>query len=308
MSWITLTIIAQFLNSIVALIDKYLVTSKRVTTPLLYVFYTGVLAFLGVLIYIPSLFTSNAGGLPKFSSVTLLSPLLFVLLIMAVCAQLLALWGLFSALKRADASDVMPVIGSLAAVFALVISYVVFQTVLPANFTLGFGLLVIGTLFVSHLRFTKKVFNFTVLSALGFAVYGILLKEVLNQTSFDAGFFWFSIGMTICSFALYILPSIRKSFTIQKKEKHIKTTGVILLSSKIIAGIAGILLIKAIEIGEVSMVQALGGLQFLFLFVFAVVLGPYTSVDFGENNKKKDVYQKLVAVTIIFFGFIVLFT
>ena len=40
MSWLSLTILAQLLNSLVAISDKFLVTSKRVTTPLLYVFYT----------------------------------------------------------------------------------------------------------------------------------------------------------------------------------------------------------------------------------------------------------------------------
>lgn len=306
MTWLTLTIAAQFLNSIVALIDKYLVTSKRVTTPLLYVFYTGVLALLGIIIYIPSLFIANI-PLPQFSLVTLLSPILFLFVILAVLAQLTALWGLFSALKKNDASDVMPVIGSLAAIFALIISYIWFQTILPVNFTFGFGLLVLGTLFVSHFRFSRKVFWYSALSGFGFAIHGILLKEVLNQSSFDTGFFWFSICMTVLSFFLFLLPNIRINFGYQKKEKHIKKTGLILISTKIVAGIAGILLIKAIELGEVSMVQALGGLQFLFLFIFAVVLGPYTSVDFGENNNRRDIYQKLIAVTIIFTGFIVLF-
>ena len=54
--------------------------------------------------------------------------------------------------------------------------------------------------------------------------------------------------------------------------------------------------------------QALGGLQFLFLFVLAIILGPYTSVDFGENHQRKDVYQKLIAVSVIFIGFVLLFT
>lgn len=307
MSWLTLTILAQFLNSIVALFDKYLVTSKRVTTPLLYVFYTGVLAVMALLIYVPSLFIHNS-ALPKFSSVAMLDFSGFILLSLAVLTQLIALWALFSALRKNDATDVVPVIGCLAAVFALIISFVFFGVVLPAHFTLGFALLVLGTLFISHLRFSIKVFSLTALSGLGFALHGILLKQAFIKTQFDTGFFWFTVLMTVYASLLLILPSIRKTFKSQKKEKHIKVTGMLLITNKIIAGVAGILLIKAIEIGEVSLIQALGGLQFLFLFVLALILGPYTSIDFGENYKRKDVYQKLIAVSIIFIGFVLLFT
>jgi uncharacterized membrane protein len=306
MSWLILTVIAQFLNSIVALFDKYLVTSKRVTTPLLYVFYTGILSIVGVLIYVPS-FVLHTNILPKFSSIELLTFSSFLLLSFSVLSQLVALWGLFASLKKNDASDVVPVIGSFAAIFALIISFVFSNTILPAHFTLGFTLLVLGTLFISHLRFNRKTLFFSLLSGVGFALHGILLKEALTTIQFDTGFFWFTIFMTIYSMPILLFSSVRQAFKSQKKEKHIKTTGLLLLINKIIAGIAGILLIKAIEIGEVSLVQALGGLQFLFLFLLAIILGPYTDVDFGENHQRKDVYQKLTAVSIIFIGFVLLF-
>lgn len=307
MSWLTLTIIAQLLNSIVALFDKYFVTSKKVTTPLLYVFYTGVLACIGVLIYVPSLFIAH-NALPRFALVGMIDVSNFLIISAAVISQLFALWTLFSALKKNDASDVVPVIGSFSAVFALVISFVFLQVVLPAHFTIGFALLVLGTLFISHLRFSKKVFAFSLFSGLGFALHGILLKHGLAQTGFDTGFFWFSILMTFYSGLLICVPRIRVLLKSQKKEKHIKTTGSLLVLNKLIAGFAGVLLIKAIEIGEVSLIQALGGLQFLFLFVLALILSPYTSIDFGEKMKRKDLYQKLIAISIIFIGFVLLFT
>lgn len=306
MSWLSLTIIAQFLNSIVAIFDKYLVTSKRITTPILYVFYTGVLTCLGVAVYIPSLFIQNT-TLPKFSSVTWIHPGIFIILISAVGAQLIALWGLFSSLKKNDASDVVPVIGSLSAIFSLIIGFLFLGVTLPPSFAIGFGLLVFGTLLISHLRFNFRTFTLTILSGLGFAIYSILLKEILLLTSFDVGFFWISIMTTLVSLCLLFFPQVRSTFHSQRKEKHIKATGLLLLGNKVVAGIAGILIIKAIEIGEVSLVQALGGLQFVFLFLIAVVLGPLTPLDFGENVKRKDVYSKLIAISIIVIGFILLF-
>lgn len=306
MSWLSLTIIAQVLNSFVAVLDKYLVTSKRITTPILYVFYTGILTILGILVYIPSLINSDV-SLPKLSNISLISPTLFLILSLAAICQLVALWSLFSSLKKNDASDVVPVIGSFSALFSLIIGYLFLEVSLAPHFTVGFILLVLGTLLISHLRFNKKTFYFTLLGGFCFALYNIFLKEVLIRTSFDTGFFWISILVPLFSCVLLYSKRVNLTFHTQRKERHIKATSFILLINKIVAGIAGILLIKAIEIGEVSIVQALGGLQFVFLFLIAAIIGPLTPFDFGENIKRKDLYSKLVAISIIFIGFVLLF-
>lgn len=306
MSWLSLTIIAQFLNSIVALFDKYLVTSKRVTTPVLYVFYTGFLTCLGILVYVPGLLLPVA-GLPQFSGIGLPSLAALGLIMAASLSQLVGLWALFSGLKKNDASDVVPVVGSLSAVFSLLAGYFFGSLVLPTTFAIGFALLVLGTLFISHLRFSLRIFWMTVIGGLGFALHSLLLKQALLATGFDTGFFWFSISSTILSLGLLAAPGLRKSLRMQKGERHAKSTGIVLLSNKMLAGIAGILLIKAIEVGEVSIVQALGGLQFVFLFLLASVFGPITPIDFGENITRKELYQKLFSICVIFLGFVLLF-
>ncbi len=306
MSWLSFTIIAQILNSVVAVLDKYLVTSKRVTTPILYVFYTGVLTILGILLYVPSLFKPDI-YLPKFSNIEGVSLFVLGIIICASVLQLFALWALFSSFKRNDASDVVPVVGSISAIFSFIIGYVFFGASLTPTFTVGFTLLVFGTFLISHLRFNKKVFLFTIVSGFCFGLYNLLLKEILLEVGFETGFFWLSSITCILSCFLLFFKKIRDTFHVQRKEKHIKTTIHILVSNKIVAGIAGILLIKAIELGEVSLVQALGGMQFVFLFLFAAILGPLTPIDFGENIKRKDVYLKLIAISIIVSGFVLLF-
>ncbi len=306
MSWLSLTIFAQVLSSVASLLDKYLVTSKRMTTPILYVFYTGVLAIVGLLIYIPGLFT-KAYGLPQFADITLLSLWIIFVLICASSAQLGGLWGLFSAFKKSDASDVVPVVGSISAIFALGISYVFLGVTLPVHFTIGFGFLVFGTLFISHLRFNKKTFFFTLLAGISFSISSLFLKYAINEVSFVSIFFWYSLILSCISLLLLFSKKIRKTFHTQRKEKHARKTGIILIINKLFAGVAGVLLIKAIEVGEVSLVQALGGLQFVFLFLIAIIIGPHTSIDFGENVKRKDVYQKLTAISIIVIGFVLLF-
>lgn len=309
MSFIVITVIAQFLNSIVALVDKYLVTSKQVAKPLLYVFYTGILTIFAILIYaldpfvdlfrefyLPSIFNIEAPTVAIISAA--LSSAFF---------QLFALLYLFKALVNADASDVVPVIGSLSAFFTLIFSFFVFGQLLKPSFFFGFVFLVIGTLFISHFRFTKETFYQTVVAGFTFGAYAVSLKILFTLTSFDNGFFWFSLLTVILSFALLFSKDLRLNFTRHRKSKNVKKADTLIVASKVLAGIAGLMLIKAIEIGDVSIVQALGGLQFVFLFLIAIIIGPKTSRDLGENIERKDLYQKLISISIIFVGFVLLF-
>ena len=49
--WIILVVIAQFINAFVAIIDKYLVSSKRVGEPVVYAFYVSILSALSIIIF-----------------------------------------------------------------------------------------------------------------------------------------------------------------------------------------------------------------------------------------------------------------
>ena len=82
----------------------------------------------------------------------------------------------------------------------------------------------------------------------------------------------------------------------------------LVVGNKIIAGIASVLVLKATELGDVSVVQALGALQYLFILAFGVALGSHTPVEYGENVRDpKALLHKAVFVAVIALGFFVLF-
>ncbi len=89
-------------------------------------------------------------------------------------------------------------------------------------------------------------------------------------------------------------------------KRHTKT-GIIIVSNKILAGIASLMLLKAIDLGDVSVVQALGGLQFAFLLIFSIFIGHTLPQICGEHCTKKDLSSKAWAVGIIMIGFVILF-
>lgn len=306
--WLILAIGAQFINSIVALIDKFLVTSKKVPRPSLYVFYTGILVVFSLLLYTFDLFLGRwVEGLPSLSNVSWPDTYVFLHSILAASFLLSGLYFLYKALVKADASDVFPVVGSVSAFFVLLLSFLYFRQVLSSTFLFGFIFLVTGTLFVSHFRFDRQTFYFTIASSILLAFHSISLKKLFSDTGFDNGFFWYSAFVVLLSLCMFFIPDIRRSIFRHRKSSDIKKADKIIIFGKILAGIGGLMITKAIDFGDVVIVQSLGGLQFLFLFIFALFLGKKTHPDFGENVSSKDIFQKIVSILLIFIGFVLLF-
>jgi uncharacterized membrane protein len=87
----------------------------------------------------------------------------------------------------------------------------------------------------------------------------------------------------------------------KKVNKRKASSYVILI--KIVAGIAGIMTLKAIQLGSVAVVQAMAGLQFLVLILFSALFGKITPHEFGENeNDLSLIIHKIVAAVVISAG------
>lgn len=310
--WIILAVLGQLINSVVALIDKFVVTSKKVPQPSLYVFYTGILVVFSLLLYSFDLFLSPflsnlPQELPSFSNVYV--PNFYILLhsFLSGAFMLSGLYFLYKALIKADASDVFPVVGSISAFFVLILSYFYFGQILHNTFFFGFIFLVIGTLFVSHFRFNKNTFYLTITASLLLGFHSVSLKKLFNETGFDNGFFWYSASMFFISLFMLFSNQLRKNLFHHRKSSTVKSADKLIFIGKILAGIAGLMITIAISLGNVTIVQSLGGLQYLFLFLFALFLGSKTHKDLGENVSKKDVLQKTIAMVFILIGFVLLF-
>jgi len=306
--WILLAVIGQLFNSVVALIDKFVVTSKQVPRPSLYVFYTGILVIFSLSLYVLDLLVGNwIQGIPSFSNVNVPDFYVAIHTILSAGFMLSGLYFLFKSLVKADASDVFPVVGSISAFFVLLFSYFAFGQVLKPTFFFGFILLISGTLFVSHFRFHKNTFYLTMAAALLLALHSFSLKRLFLDAGFDDGFFWFSTSAILISLCMLFSKSIRKSLFSHRKSTNVKKTDKLIIVGKILAGIGGLLITKAIDLGDVAVVQSLAGLQYFFLFLFAIFLGKKTHRDLGENVGKKDIIQKTISMLFILLGFVLLF-
>ncbi len=305
-TWILIVIAAHFLNAIVSIVDKHIVTAGKVSKPIVYAFYVGILSTLSILIFSFNILPLKIEGLPHINNVYFPDIKLSTFSILSGYLFLVALVSLYSAFKKSDASDVVPVVGSSNAIFTFIISFIFLGEVLTKNFLIGFIFLVVGTVILSHFRFSYKVLGFSLLSGIFYAGYYSLMKVMFNDYAFDQAFFWSRIGLLFASVSLLIVPYYKKIIfqgTKQSKVKH----GLWILGNNILGGIAGISLLKATELGSVTIVQALNGLQFAFLIIISVIFGKITPVSFGENNNISDIVQKILSVSLIIIGFYLLF-
>jgi len=107
--------------------------------------------------------------------------------------------------------------------------------------------------------------------------------------------------------SLLLVPEYYKKITAQTKDTS-KKTGIIVLGTKVLAGVAAFLLLKATDMGEVSVVQALDGLKFVFILIISIVCAqwlPDSATD--RDTRPETFFRKLLFVIVIMVGFIMLF-
>tara|TARA_B100000745_G_C20119559_1_gene383304 strand:- start:158 stop:1090 length:933 start_codon:yes stop_codon:yes gene_type:complete len=309
MTWLILAAGGQFLNAIVAVLDKYIVTDeKALPRPFVYAFYsclfTGFWGVIYLIGFIPGL---SELGVPNFENVQ--SPTIQVvgMSFLAAYTFFMALVSMYNSLKHGDASDVMPVIGAISALSTFGMSYLFLDTTLSGNFIWGIALLIVGTLLVSQMRFRKGVIVHAVHSGIFFALYYIAMKGLFQETSFDDGFFWSRVGFVVFALSLLLVPAYYEKITAVTK-KATRKSGELILVAKVLAGIAAFLLLKATDMGDVTVVQALDGLKYVFIILISILVGRFIPVTAGENDWSAQVIlRKVLYVCVISIGFVMLF-
>ncbi|MCA9357888.1 EamA family transporter [Candidatus Kaiserbacteria bacterium] len=310
MGWILLATAGQFLNAIVALFDKYIVSDEKVLPrPFVYAFYsclvTGgwvIIFFLG---WIPGL---SELGVPSLENVHKPTIQVVSMAMLAAYTFFIALVSMYDALRRADASTAMPIIGAVSALSSFGLSHIFLETKLHDTFIVGVVLLSVGTLLVAQtlprVDTVVQVFH----SGLFFALHYITMKGLFIETGFDDGFFWSRIGFVIFTLSLLLVPAYFDKVRTQTKQAT-KKTGMIVLLAKVFAGVAAFMLLKATDLGDASVVQALGGLQYVFIlligFLFAHWL-PESATD--KDTRPQTTFRRMLYVVVILVGYVVLFT
>jgi drug/metabolite transporter (DMT)-like permease len=305
-NWLIIAALAQVILAFVALMDKFVVTSKTVLHPFSYAFYVCILSGLAVLVFLLGPVTLPFGiQAPQFSYLVFPTPEIFSLSLVTGLLMYIALVNMYEAFSKADTSDVVPVVASIGAFGTLILEYLLLGGQYTPENLIGIVLLIAGTLLVSQLRFNLEVFVHTLIAGLGFSVYYALIKYIFSVVNFDTGFLYTRLGVMFAAILVVLIPTYRRRIFRKLKNKKVSTKKATsyVIAIKVVAGIASIMTLKAIQLGSVAVVQALSGLQFLILILFSALFGKVTPAEFGENDNDLNlIIHKIVAAVVISAG------
>ncbi len=313
--WLIIAISAYFLNAIAMVVDKTLL-KKNIYHPFVYVFYIAVLGAILMLLVLPFGFVIPTG----------------ITLFIALVSGAVFVWALlllFSVLKKDEATRVGPMVGGLTPVFVLILAWYVLQESLTCNQYIGFIFLILGAFLISldfqehgakawlkkklklntkiQLPQIRKTLWLALPASALFGVSHVLTKFVYQNTEFLPGFIWTRAGSLLAVLVLLLIPANRalifKDLKKNKKQKNDaqKTGGRFLFGQA--CGASGAVLIQyAIFLGSVTLINALQGLQQVFIFIIVLLLTLIAPKILKEEISKEIFFQKITAVALIFIG------
>jgi uncharacterized membrane protein len=256
LTWIVLALLAQLIMAAIVLVDKYvLVGHAHVGKPVVYAFYVSALSGV-VVVLVPF-------GVISIPSLTVLA-----LSLLASATFIASVLFLYTALRHGNASDAVPIVGAVSAVVTAYLAFLLLDQDLSRAFIPAFLLLVIGTALISHIRLTWKSLRNVIASGFFFGATAVLLKLIFLETTFIEGFFWSRMTNVIGALFLLLIPANRQAIFHGFRSSSQKLKWLV-VSNKALSGLAMLLTLAAISLGSVSVVQALAGVQFVFLLAFA---------------------------------------
>jgi drug/metabolite transporter (DMT)-like permease len=305
MLWLPIAIGAYLLYALAALGDKALLAGSF-KTPATYAMFVGVgglipFVVLALVIGIP---------VPSFAAVgyAFVSGILFIL----------ALLPYYRGIQRFEVSRIVPATGGLVPIFTFILGIVF----LPGgdSFTplglVAFAILICGSVLLSIDR-AKRVsaasIRIALLASLLFASSFLLLKSAYLLQSLWSGLLWVQMGAAVTGIALFlILRDVREDVRVRVRGnasgENRKTLKLFLATQASAAG-ASILQHAAFYLAPAALfafVNALQGVQYLFLLVLAVVLSRRFPALFNEETSKGSLVQKGIGIALIVLGLVAL--
>ncbi|MBI4709076.1 MAG: DMT family transporter [Candidatus Portnoybacteria bacterium] len=297
MTWFLFAIFGYFLNAAVSVVDKFLLSQRATTRPAVYTFYIG---FLSIFAFVLAPFGFYWPGLGQV-----------LIALLAGATFLIGLWYLFEAVDIGSASRVFLTFGGLTPIVVLGLSFLFLGERLSTTQILAFLLLVAGGFLVSFKkepqRKKEKRFRFIIIAVILTAISLVLTKYVFMHQDFISGFIWTRIGSFLTAL-LFLIPQELRHAIFGSGKQSKGGMSLLLISNKAVAGGATVMVSFAISLGSVSLVNALQGVQYVFLLILTAMLSKKFPQIIHEKVTTKIIIQKLLAILLIGAGLVILAT
>ncbi len=299
MPWLIVAILAYFILAVVFLVDKYLLVSA-IPNAKVFAFYVGILGIL-VLLIVPFIdfYIPEAGQL----ALSLVAGALFIY----------ANFWFYKGLRSFEVSRIVPMVGALVPIFTFLLVYIFSFGKESLSFwhTSAFILLILGSLLILLKKekfISMRSLQISALAAFLFSLSFVFTKYVYMAQPFWNGFVWLRIGGVLMALMFLFAPEVRQEL-FKPKAKLQRKTAVIFLSNQAAGGGAAILQNWAIALAPlvyIAFINALQGVQYVFLLIFAVLLSLKFPKILREEISKEVILQKIIAILLIGAGLLIL--
>lgn len=303
MSWFLIAILSPALWSITNHIDKYLIGKyfKGGGTGALIIFSSIIGLFILPFILI---FQPNVLGI---------SPLQATAIIFSSIISLIAILIYLYALKRDEASIVVPLFQTIP-IFAFILGYFVLDEVLTSRQVIGSLLVILGGVSLS-LDLNNKIpklktaiFFLMFLSSFFIALSGLIFKVIAIETDFWTTAFWAYIGDVLMGiFFLVFITNYRIEFLKVIRENKLPILGLNTFN-EIVNVIASLAFKFATLLAPLALVWTVNGFQPFFVFLYGVLITLFFPQIGTESLIKKHIVQKIVTIVVMFIGTYILNT
>jgi len=284
--------------------DKILLKEHHISNPFSYAFYGGIWGGLACIL-IP------------FASFFVPSVSVLLLAFLSGGASIAALMFFYSAMKEGEPSRISTLLGGLSPVFVFFLSFLFFGTFIEGFDLVAFFILILGGVIVTYEphqhsgRRRSTRIALVVLAAFCFALTYVSARAVFNSTPFLTGFIWTRFGACVASLLLLLHPSLRKNIFSWSPRRSSHTSG-LFVTNKLAAAGGFFLLSYSISLipfaspEKVSIVNAMQGIEYVFVFLLALFLSVSYPAVISEHIDAKTILLKITAVLCVAGGLILL--
>lgn len=291
---IILTIFQYFLQTVTDVLDKFLITARKIE-PVSYTFYTIVTGLALLLIW------------PWFYAPVTLGYILLSLLSGAMFS--LAMYVFYLALADGEVSRVVPFVYGLVPLFDILIGLVIHKNTLTVAEFAALCLLIPGALLMGHKkgRYLTKHVGLKVLAPFLLSLYYVLWFSASHNQPVINNLMWNRIGAAMMLLPLLFFANSRRKILHADKVEQKHHTAFLFLFKQFLGGATFIFLSYLLSIGPVSVVNALQGFRYVFLFFIALALSHKSHKILEEDLDKQVIKEKILAIVLIFIGTLILF-
>jgi drug/metabolite transporter (DMT)-like permease len=294
--WFLLSVIGYFFLAIAFVMDKLILT-KSVGKPIIYTFYSTIF-LLPVFLLVPF-------GLQVPQGIDL-----FIALFSGFSFGF-GLWTLFVAVKSGEASHIDPFNGAMITVATYAGSSFFLGEALKSAQITGVIILVFACLLLSFEKSQKHHgfhigFLWAMVSGVCFAASLVAAKYLFGHYSFVETIVWTRASAGFFGVLLLASKTVRHSLFAPKRTE-VKTYAKrhalpIVITAKVLSVVAILFINYAISIGSVTLVNALGGLQYVCMFIIIYICTKFFPKIFKEYFTKRELIVETIAIMLVAIG------